>query len=148
MAIRSSDIRLLAGTQTVVTVSAASPITSFPMQSDQVYALKWRVPESTHPTRPIREGYQDFSLREHGYYSWTWDWGYLTFGQLSYLITTFYGGDKTLQYANVTVKEYDELNVAQYLTCVMSKPVLSKSPETSPAGWDVMTTFTKGVIIT
>lgn len=146
---RSVGHRIRSGTHTVANLTSTYEVSALPVQSDQSPIL-WQVAGegSTVPT-PARVVTQaDLSRAADGFYSFQWRFSFMTFGMVSYWLTTYLASG--VRSADVTVMTYDATNTAVYLQCLINRPEFpSSEAQISPTGWsNVIWRFTRGVIIT
>lgn len=147
---RLTGHRIRSGLQVVGSVTSSYAIENFAKQSDQFDVAAWTIAgEGTTPPQPARvSNNADGSKSDDGFYSWVWRMSYMSFGMMSYFLTQT--GLTSARTADVTVMTYNELDVAVYLQCKITRPLMpGPDAQYAIAGYqNVLWRFSNGVIIT
>jgi hypothetical protein len=95
------------------------------VQSDQTSGTPWRIPDRDGTLRPRRTRVRaaaDYSQTGDGFWRFQWRFGYMTYGQFNYFVTTYLAGDPHSS-GLVTVQTYTSLNTYEAYQCTLQGPV-------------------------
>lgn len=146
---RKTGQRIRSGIQTSAAVTSAYAVESFPLAADQYDVILWTIAsEGSQPPQPARVSTNaDGSKSDDGYFTLAWRFSFLTFAMMSYFLTQT--GLTSARTADVTVMTYNELDVATYLTCKITRPLMPGADcQYAVGGWqNVVFRFSLGQII-
>lgn len=147
---RSTGQRLRSGIWTVSDLTSTYEIANLTVPSDGFSDTEYwcYAAQGSTPPQPARVSRNaDGSQSDDGFYSWSSRLSYCSFDMLPIFLTA--AGLTSSRSADVTVMEYNELNVAVFLTAKIIKPLFPSSDAVMIAnGWSITWRFTNGVIIT
>lgn len=149
-AFRQAGQRYRAGIWTVSDLTDDYELSKLSVPSDGIFDEEmWCISsEGSTPPQPARvSSNADGSVSDDGFYTWKSRLSYVTFDAMPILWTAL--GLTNSRSADVTVMEYNELNVAIFLTAKVIKPTFpSNEAIMLPGGWSIVLTFVNGEIIT
>ena len=149
---RNTGHRIRAGTYAAAGVTSGYAIESFPVQTDQIVdnatMVPWLAPmKITVPEYGQVYTMVDGSRRPGGFLAFTWEFGYLTFGMVSYWISTVWPSG--VYSAAVTVMTYDATDTAVFVQCQAYRPKIPDDVEWFYAGYqNFKIKFDFGVVTT
>lgn len=143
----SRNHAIKAGIAAILDFDADDIIENFALQTDQNGGIvPWFAPnlfESTFAAPRTVYVTLDGKERYDGYREWTWTFSGWTKGMLDYWRDTF------AHNSTVTVREYDDINTATYLTALILNPLYGQNMTFDGAVISsVQIRFKRGVIVT
>ena len=136
--VRNDDYRIRPGTFTSGSITATYSITAWTVQSDQMQdnqvIVPWLAPFQAIPPEFARIAQNaDGSVREDGFLHGVLPFPYWTFGQMNYLISTYFSGG--VYSALVSMLVYDRNDAAMYLNATLFLPVVGQDMDPEIGGY-------------
>ncbi len=152
MIARKTGQRIRAGTLAAASVTSAYEVQVIPFTSDMDLLPLWTIDaKKSHVLLPARLTInEDGTSNYDGPIVGLWSFGLMTFGMVSYWLSTFMSGivfTGGILSSPVTIMAYDELDNALFIQCTMTAPDFTKLETGVGSFLDVPWTFTNGVIV-
>ena len=136
--VRNDDYRIRLGTFTSSGITSAYSITNWTVQADQQQdnqtVLPWLAPFQPIPPEYARIAQNaDGTMRPDGFLHGVLPFVYWTFGQMNYLITTYFSGGVYSSLVSMLV--YDRNDAAMYLNATLHLPVVGQDMDAEVGGY-------------